>query len=56
MQIPLFMIYSKFLFGYYTNPKLAISRDFAEGVLTPIIGFKGLSLDSDYLQVALFCY
>ena len=30
MRIPLFMFYSKFLFGHHTNPRLTILRDFAE--------------------------
>ena len=30
MRSPLFMFYSKFLFGHHTNPRLAILRDFAE--------------------------
>ena len=30
MWIPLFMLYSKFLFGRHTNPQLAMLQDFAE--------------------------
>ena len=30
MRIPLFMLYSKFVCGRQTNPRLAILRDFAE--------------------------
>ena len=30
MRIPLFMFYSIFPWGYHTNPKFAILRDFAE--------------------------
>ena len=36
MRIPLFMFYSIFPWGYYTNPKFAILRDFAEECIPEI--------------------
>ena len=36
MRIPLFMFYSIFPWGYHTNPKFAILRDFAEECIPEI--------------------